>query len=182
MSSCSLCLRLKKKPLYVVQLTHACSLPTQSSAHCTNHFPSQLLLKAQRQDGDQPERNKTSLLSQPGRFVQSSRGACREGEDLILARVSWAPAEAGRHHTKLLLVRHKAESSAEERSQSGSGFTESTAPFLGEAHPVCHQPLPSALCTAPNTLPFLSAGYASHPPGGSPSLSTAPISCPWLLL
>lgn len=33
-----------------------------------------------------------------------------------------------------------------------------------EAHPMCHQPLPSALCTAPNPLPDMQ----SHPPGGSP--------------
>lgn len=29
---------------------------------------------------------------------------------------------------------------------------------------MCHRPLPSALCTAPNTLPFLSAGYAIPSP------------------
>lgn len=51
----------EKKSLYVVQLIQACCFPTQSSAHCTNCLPSQLLLKAQRQDGDHPGRNKSSL-------------------------------------------------------------------------------------------------------------------------
>lgn len=92
----------KKKSLYVIQLTQACCLSTQSSAHCTNHLPSQLLLKAQRQGGDQPGRNKTGLLSYLRWFTLSSRGAWREDEDLVLEGVSWAPAEAGKQQTQCL--------------------------------------------------------------------------------
>ena len=43
---------------------------------------------------------------------------------------------------------------------------------------MCQRPGPSALCPAPNALPFLQAGCDSPPPRQSPSLSTAPFPAP----
>lgn len=44
---------------------------------------------------------------------------------------------------------------------------------------MCHRPLPSALCTPPNTLPFLSAGYAIPSPlKGHPAFAQLPFPAP----
>lgn len=145
----------KKKSLSVVQLTQACCLPTQNSAH--HH---QLLLKAQRQDGQQPGRNKTGLLSHLLRGLrkggQGSGGADRH--------LYW-------EDTKQKLRPKNGLEQLRFLSQQPLGRR---GPPWGVSSPA---PVPSALPPTP-CLPFR-PDMQSHPPRGSPSLSTVPISCPW---
>lgn len=101
---------------------------------------------------------------------------------MVLAGVSLAWADTGRHHNtfagKTQSRRlHQIMSSKQLRFHS-----KSRAPLEGEAHPMCHRPYPVPSALPPTPCLSFRPDMQPHPAGGSPCLSTAPISCPWWLL